>query len=336
MVREPLALVGFAWGVAGWHLYQTVVVAIQRMETLSQDLQLDGVPIARLESQFLRLDVAPSVGGRMVSLVDKRTGHEFLWRNRSLKLELLPTGSEYDPNFYGGIDELLPNDPAEKIAGIDCPDHGELWTTSLSSRIEGQTLSLRGKLPWFGLEYERKMSLRKDEPIVELWYRITNRTEAAREFLWKLHAALAVRAGDIIDCPARQAQVVDPAWSRFKSTAPFVWPRIEGKDASVIPPLDGTMDFFYLFNLERGEMSWRRPESGLRFTYQFDKNIFPYAWLFASYGGFNGHYTIILEPCTAMPMSVIESAQKNQCSRLDPGEQIETTVKIFAGVEGAA
>jgi hypothetical protein len=109
------------------------------------------VPIVRLESDHLRVDVAPGVGGRVVSLVEKSGGHEFLWRNRALRLESLPAGSEYDPNFFGGIDELLPNDIPEEINGVACPDHGALWTLPLAWRCDGARLTLEGTLPRFGL-----------------------------------------------------------------------------------------------------------------------------------------------------------------------------------------
>jgi hypothetical protein len=298
---------------------------------IRQNLQVDGIPIVRLESQHLRADVAPGIGGRVISLVDKKSGYEFLWRNKALPLELKPTGSEYDPNFYGGIDELLPNDLPETINGVSCPDHGELWTTPLTAEVSGDSLMLRARLSKFGLAYEREMGLRPDSPWLDFKYRIANTTNEPREFLWKLHAALAVRAGDVIDCPARLARIVDSACSRFKTTTPFLWPNIEGRAANVIPPRDGTLDFFYLFDLTAGEMFWRRPSSGLKFAYRFDTRVFPYTWFFASYGGFLDHYTIILEPCTAMPMSINEAAAKQQCSRLDPGQVLETEVSLYAG-----
>jgi hypothetical protein len=296
-----------------------------------QNLQVDGTPVVRLESARLRVDVAPTVGGRVVSLVEKAGGHEFLWRNQQLKLAPQPIGAEYDPNFYGGIDELLPNDIPETINHIDCPDHGELWTIPLAWQMNGHELILEGKLPRFGLTYERRMSLRPDTPQLDFTYRISNPTHQTRQFLWKLHAALAVQPGDQIVCPARSAQVVDLPWSRYKTLAPFAWPKIEGHSADVIPAADGTMDFFYLFDLRSGELGWRRPSQGLQLTYQFDVKVFQYAWLFASYGGFNGHYTVILEPCTAMPISVNSAAAKNQCSQLGPGGTIETKVSLFAG-----
>lgn len=292
----------------------------------------DGLPIVHLESDDLKIDVAPTIGGRVLSLVEKASGYDFLWRNQTLPLRPLPAGSEYDPNFYGGIDELLPNDIPENIDGIGCPDHGELWTTPLAWRQDGERLILDGQLTKSGLTYHREMSLRKGGPVIDFRYRISNPAAHPRHFLWKLHAALAVQPGDIIDCPARKGQVVDLAWSRYKTLNPFDWPKLEGSPVNILPAPDGTIDFFYLFDLANGEITWRRPGQNLRFTYAFDCKVFPYAWLFASYGGFNGHYTAILEPCTTMPISVNEAASKKQCTQLQPGQTLETSVAIYTGL----
>ncbi|MCJ7738874.1 MAG: hypothetical protein MUQ10_16430, partial [Anaerolineae bacterium] len=169
------------------------------------------------------------------------------------------------------------------------------------------------------------------EPALDVGYRIHNTTGERREFLWKLHAALSIDAGDRIMCPARTARVVDAEWSRWSTTEPFAWPQIEGQRADLVPPKDGTMDFLFIYDLEEGRMAWRRDSQNLTFEYRFDTEIFPYAWYFASFGGFDGHYMAILEPCTTMPLSVNEAAQLGQCSVLESGESIETTVTIYAG-----
>ena len=301
------------------------------MTAIDTTMSLNGIPLIRLESEHLRVDVAPGVGGRVVSVVHKASGHEFLWRNRGLELKRLAPGSEYDPNFFGGIDELLPNDMPEAIDSISCPDHGELWTTALDWKWEGERLKMHGTLPLFGLSYEREMSLRAEGPWLDCTYRITNQTRQTRHFLWKLHAALNVAPGDIVDCPARKGQVVDLAWSRYHTLAPFEWPLLEGQKTNIVPPADGTVDFFYLYELAEGRMAWQRPSAGLTFAYHFDLKFFPYSWFFASYGGFNGHYTIILEPCTTMPLSVNEAANKNPCASLAPGKTLQTHVSIYAG-----
>ena len=301
------------------------------MPLTSKSLAVDGTPVIRLESDFLKLDVAPEVGGRVISLLNKKDGQEFLWRNESLSLRKLSPGSEYDPNFYGGIDELIPNDIPETINGIDCPDHGELWTTALEWQPIDGGLELLGRLPRFGLSYQREIVLRSNEPVVDLRYRLSNAADRPRQFLWKLHAALKVSPGDVLQCPAKTGQVVDPAWSRFKTLEPFAWPHIEGKEANVVPVMNGTMDFFYLSELVTGQVSLQNTARGAKFVYRFDTTVFPYAWIFASYGGFNGHYTVILEPCTAMPISVNEAAAMRQCSVLEPQQTLETSVSIYVG-----
>jgi hypothetical protein len=302
------------------------------MGSICEGNQIDGAPIVRLESAFLQADVAPQIGGRVVNLVEKRSGRQLLWHNPHLKLERCAPGSAYDPNFYGAIDELLPNDVPEPFNGVDNPDHGELWTTELDYRIPHGMLSLSGLLPLAGLRYERRMRLRDDAPELVLDYRIENVSGERRIFLWKLHAALAIQAGDTILCPARTARVVDPQYSRWARLEPFAWPYIEGnKPVNVVPPLDGTMDFLFIYDLRAGSLSWRSGSSDLTFEYRFDPAVFPYAWYFASYGGFDGHYMAILEPCTTMPLSVNEAAPLGQCSVLEAGQTLETSITIYAG-----
>lgn len=301
------------------------------MTVFKEGMLIDETHVVRMENDFLVLDVAPGVGGRMVNLIEKSTGYQFLWHNETLKLERLEPGAEYDPNFYGAIDELLPNDIPETINGVECPDHGELWTLPLGHRVEGKTLVLGGRLPLFGLNYEKRVTLRADGPHVDLDYRVENVSGTRREFLWKLHAALNIGKGDRIVCPAKHAQVGALEYSRWSSTKPFAWPEIEGGRADVMPAKDGTMDFLYLFDLEEGRMAWESADGKLTFAYEFDTKVFPYAWLFASFGGFEGHYTAVLEPCTTMPISVNEAAKLGQCAALEAGEAIKTHVSIYAG-----
>ena len=125
--------------------------------------------------------------------------------------------------------------------------------------------------------------------------------------------------------------MVDPAYSRFSELAEFSWPHIEGADASRIPAKGNEVDFFFLWNAERPEMSLVSPKRNSAFTIQYEQAVFPYQWYFASYGGFLDHYTAVLEPCSAMPMSVLEAAQLGQCTILQPGQTLETSVRIHAG-----
>jgi len=91
------------------------------------------------------------------------------------------------------------------------------------------------------------------------------------------------------------------------------------------------MDFFYFYDTAIGEMELLSADKSSVFRCSYDKNIFPYQWYFASYGKFLDQYSAILEPCTAMPISVNDKIKLNQCSVLKPNEELNTVVKIYAG-----
>ena len=281
------------------------------------------VDLVLMENDILRALIAPAIGGRVVSLLHRSSGREFLWRNPTLELAACPAGSEYDPHFYGGIDELLPCDIPETICGVECPDHGELWTLPLAAEVTGDRLALGGRLPRFGLSYRREMRLDENRLVCD--YRIANATDAERIFLWKLHGALAVQPGDRVICPARNARVADPEWSRRASTEAFAWPIADDQDLSMIPEPDGSTDFYYLYDLARGSMGMQASD-GATIECAFDPRIFPCCWYFASHGGMDGAVTAVLEPCTTMPISVNEASSTGFCSKLAPGAHIDTSV----------
>ena len=290
----------------------------------------NGITILVIENGRIRAEIAPQLGGKFTSVYHKTLEKEFLWRNTSLKPEKHEPGADYDSNFLGGIDELIPNDIPETIDGIDYPDHGELWTTALDYVITDNRVILTGLLPESGLFYHKTVSLPEGKPEIEITYRIRNTTHGIRRFLWKLHAALQISEGDRLLTTASTGRIVYPGSSRFPDNGPFAWPETGGTDASVVPPKNGTMDFFYLWDAAEGAMSMISGGNAFRFGYRYDPAVFPYQWYFASYGQFRGHYTAILEPASAMPVSVNEAAALGQCTVLKPGEEIRTKVTICA------
>jgi hypothetical protein len=293
--------------------------------------KLDELEVIVGENDYLKFMVAPAAGGKIVSIFNKTLQKEFLWTQQGLSLQRLPPGTEYDPHFYGGMDELLPNDISEQIDDIDYPDHGELWTTSLEHVISDYSLSVFGKLNLSGLFYKKNIRLDNSAPVIYLDYVIRNESETIKKFLWKLYPALRIEAGDELNSSAKWARIVDPAYSRFKNPATFEWPWIEETNASFVPFKGNEVDFFFLWGIKIPEMKFVSGNGKYLFSIQYDQAIFPFQWYFASYGGFLDHYTAVPEPCSCMPLSVNEASKLGQCSILKPGEEIITTVRIFAG-----
>lgn len=299
--------------------------------TVQDGIRVDHVCVARLESADLVVEVSPETGGRITRLWHKGLSRDFLWRNPRVALARVTPGAPYDHNFFGGIDDLIPGDAPEVIDGLHSPDHGELWSLPMAHCIEGGAVVLQSLLPVWGLDVTKRVALRDDGPWLDLDYTIANRSGARRVFLWRLHAALAIEPGDRIVCPARRAVAADPAWSRSAGVAPFRWPAAPRGPADVVPERDGTTEFLFLHDLSDGRVGLQRPAAGCELAITFDPAVFPYVCLFASYGGFDGHMTAVLEPGTAMPLSVVEAARLGQCSALAPDESLTTRLSIYAG-----
>lgn len=291
----------------------------------------EGVLTIRAENQQLAFEIAPQLGGRITSIYHKALRKEFLWRNKDMPLAQNNLGADYDSNFWGGIDELLPNDIPETVDSVTYPDHGELWTMPLSYEITSDKISVEGTLPLSKLYYRKNISLNTNDPQIEIQYKIRNDSGVRRHFLWKLHAAVQIEEGNRMQSMAKRASNVSIGSSRYKTTKEFPWPFIENTDVSLVPAKNGTMDFFYLYDNSEATMQMLSANGEHVFAYHYDRNVFPYQWYFASYGQFKDHYTAILEPASSMPVSVNDAMKLDQCAVLEPGQEINTIVKIYAG-----
>lgn len=267
-----------------------------------------------LENSRLRVEVDPEHGGRITSLFDKESQTEFLWYDAS-RLPVKPE-LDYEGNFAGGIDELLPCDLPEH----GFPDHGELWTTPLEPKTAGAELVLEGRLPKCQLIYRRIMKI--DDKSFICKNLITNSSGRRLDFLWKAHAALAIAPGDRLEVPASCWQAADPGdWSKARDALPRAW-----RGWYEIPAMDGTSDFFYLTDLRLGFMNLCRAD-GRCLRCDFDTKVFPCAWVFASFGRLNGSRTLVIEPCTNYPVSLEDAVKARCCARLEPGGSLATELR---------
>jgi hypothetical protein len=87
--------------------------------------------------------------------------------------------------------------------------------------------------------------------------------------------------------------------------------------------------------LAEGWCSVTDTKDQIGFGLAFDKNVFPSCWLFSTYGGWRNLNTVILEPCTGYPLSLIDGIERGTHKILSPGGCIETEIVavIYEGVE---
>src|SRR5437868_8297684 len=96
-----------------------------------------GLPLIRVDSPFLTLDVMPSLGGKILHLVDKAMDRNVLWRNPRVLPHAGPLQSNVDDHFSGGWDDAFPTgDASRNRYGDRLPYLGEIWNLALTPRVE--------------------------------------------------------------------------------------------------------------------------------------------------------------------------------------------------------
>ena len=289
-----------------------------------------------VENSHLRLVILPELGAKLWSLVYKPVDREIFWHNPRVAPRPAPYGAAYDDWFCGGWDELFPNDAVTTFAGDLYPDHGEWWAMPFAwevttRRPDEVTIHCWRAGVVTNTFVERWITVHAGEPHFTIRYRIHNAGPQPLDFLWKLHPALAISADARIDLPACTVQP-DAAFNDRLEKQPFAWPLACGAqgqavDMRVVPGPDAaTCDFYYATELAGGWCALTDAQAGFGFGLAFDPALFRTVWVFGAYGGWRGHYTTILEPCTGYPYQLEDAVAQGTASRLEAGATIETTV----------
>lgn len=151
-----------------------------------------------IESEAVRVGIATDYGARVVSLLDKRNGRE--WMTQGEQSPNVGEDAVYSGDEAVGWDECFPTvgvwDGAETVWGRRLRDHGDLWgrpwqvdsssSHDLTTTYETESFTFRRTLALDGATLMAR-------------YEATNHLTAPMPYLWALHSLFAVRTGDRID-----------------------------------------------------------------------------------------------------------------------------------------
>lgn len=304
---------------------------------VSSDWSYHGLRALVLENNHMRVVVLPELGGKVWQITGTRNNREFLWHNDRLQPRKVPFGTGYDDSFFGGWDELFPNDAPEDLAGEPYPDHGELWTSPWSWSVEQEgpevvSVRLTLRTPISGCLLEKTLTLNSGQPSLTLSHRIENTLPKALPFLWKQHVAVPVDEPARVDLAPASMYVEDFGTPRAGGPGTtYTWPTLidesgHATDMSrTLPRSSGVSEFQYATELSAGWCSVTYGD-GTGLGLVFDANVFRSCWLFASYGGWRGLQALVLEPCTGYPVEVSVGADAGTHQTLAPGQVITTSI----------
>ncbi|GAA6619033.1 hypothetical protein [Scytonema sp. NUACC26] len=274
------------------------------------------------------LSIRPDLGGRIDRLQDLKTGKEWLWHPSNYEPQVsrkLEVGASFDGNWTGGWDEIFPNDAAGVFQNRNLVDHGELWSQAWEL-LEQSEVSVKMALTCqtVPVQVEKTITLDEERAKATINYLFKNQSEETIPFLFKQHAAIAIEEGDEVllpDC------FIEPAVLEFskiigrqeKTCFPKAF-AVNGSEVNLqqIPPRSSQLqEFYYSSQLATGQCGIRNLRSASTLLMSFDTVDFPYVWVFASFGGWQNHYVLVLEPCTNIPYD-LEIACRNGTSALLP------------------
>jgi galactose mutarotase-like enzyme len=287
-----------------------------------------------IENAELRVVVQPDFGARVVSLIDRRSGRD--WMAKGEVSANTGEDARYGVGEAVGWDECFPTvgacDASGTAWGRPLRDHGDLWGRPW--RVDGHS---RGALTttFTGDEFRFCRRLELNGARLTADYQVENLDgEEPLPFMWALHALLVTEAGESIDFPGidriraggmRLAGVAVPGGD-------LPWP---GPVAGLPFPLDriqpGSADFmgkFYLAGVPALE-----PEvggSGRRLHFAWSGLDHLGIWL--TYGGWpekGGAHHVALEPTTAPADDLMQALHEGTMVTIEPGGTAEWRVEIM-------
>jgi len=307
----------------------------------------DGLPLIRLENEHISADLLPTMGGKVLHLVDKAGDRNVLWRNPRVAVRPGPIGANADDYFAGGWDDAFPTgDACTNERGEQLPYMGEVWNLAMRGEVRSAgpdevAVAFEAETPITPARITRTVSLAAGEPILRVTTRLENVGALPFEFCWGSHVALAIEPGMRLQVPAGHGEVTDAGAGLLgRQGQRYRYPLVDRNEAepfdvSRVPPASvGAHALHALGSLRGGWAAAGHPRSRRGVALLFDPSLHKCVWQWMAYGGFRGWYHAILEPWTAPQTSLAAARQAGTARRLGPGEALEGQVAaiLYSGL----
>jgi len=290
--------------------------------SIIREASYKGTPSYVIESEVLRAEFV-AAGGRMVSLQDRRIGHEFLFQESEIKY----VRGQYDMpmalNQAAGFDDMFPTilecfDDTPPWSGIRMPDHGEVWSLdwNVEKSSESMSLSVHGiRLPY---RFSRTMTFPQPNRL-RMAYRLENLSPFVMPYLWSAHAMFRPEEGTRILLPeeCRIATVGSSHSGRLGKYGDHItWPNWTDSagvphNLSVVrsPTTDDVEAYTFSDRLSHGMCGLHWPSIKRTLRMSFPTETVPFLTVLVGEGlKTDPRFFVLLEPCSA-PFARLDTAK---------------------------
>lgn len=286
-----------------------------------------------LENESLLVKVLPELGGKIVELVNKNSGTQFLKESNSKfrKITEPSAGFTFDERYAFGFDECFPTVGAchypfnERM--VQWPDHGEIWSQKCEIEQLENSIILTADGVNVLYEFKKEISLIGNE--LKIDYRLQNKTYRKFDYLWSAHPLLEIDEGDEILLPGEETMIsiYGSNQESLNKLGGVSWPKLDQKNdfSKTLPRSKKLAIKLFAEHLKKGKAALYRKKRDESISFHFDLSTIPYLGIWMCYGGWpkessEGDYTLGLEPTTATCDKLSEAIQKGQNMEIKPGE----------------
>ncbi len=301
-----------------------------------------GLDAWALESEVLRVVVVPELGAKIVSLFDKRAGHEWLvGPMRSPKN--VPYAASFTDQDMSGWDEMFPTiDACEYPAsgpyyGRPLPDHGEVWSLPWQmGNSEPGTILLTVEGRAIPYRLQRKISFTKPAT-VQLAYELENNGSERLNFLWAAHPQFVAGAHTAVVLPDSIDEVVNvlPSDTWGAEGQRFTWPRAisaDGKTWQLDRIRSATHKDCRKFYLPpENPVAWAAlvdHRRGCSLRVEWSSKELPYLGIWVDEGKYNSLPAVALEPSNGYYDSLARAYKNQRAAICYPGSKQNWTLSI--------
>jgi galactose mutarotase-like enzyme len=312
------------------------------MSTISRGAFKDQKAII-VENEMIRAVLLPAWGAKTVSLVHKDLGIETLWQNPVSEFRRSAFGDSYGDGEFAGFDEMFPTISrcfyeAAPWAGVEAPDHGEVWTIPWETVIEGDSVTLSVSGTRFPYQLQKTVSLEGHTLVAR--YAASNLSGFPMDFIWAAHPLFNATEGMRFIVPRGMHTIINavpgPTLGGYGERHDFPVVRFaDGKEVHLdrVPSRnsDGFQKYWFAGPVSDGWCMLHDPASGLTIGMAWPKEKVPYLGMWLNEGGYCGQYNIAPEPATAAMDRIDFAKMWGMGSVLAPKSRFEWHLAITLG-----
>jgi galactose mutarotase-like enzyme len=293
-----------------------------------------------LQNDVLSVAVLPRWGAKIASIFYIPLNRELLWQNPGKQYRKTAYGDPYEAGEASGFDEMFPTISrcyyeADPWAGIEMPDHGEVW--SIPWECETTEKEIRLSVKGVRFPYVLQKSVYLEESTLHQQYRIVNQSDADFEYIWAAHPLFNTSPGMKLVVPPGMCTIVNAVPSnrlgQYGRCYDFPMAKFgDGRvfDLSTVPEKNSGdyQKYWFLGKVTQGWCRLHDQHEKLSIDLRWPVEEVPYLGVWVNEGAWAGQYNIAPEPATGAMDRVDFSKMWGMGSQLGGGEKKQWWLSI--------